>query len=342
MARVHSVIDDGRRFYEDLLRAQRRAVGARRTRASATARSSSATTDGETELRGVPTVLAVGARPWIAPIPGLESTRRTSRATTSCASTDLPRSLVDRRRRADRLRVRAGAATASASRSRSCCAATRRCAARSPRRARRCCACCATRACASSRARAGIAVARRARRHASCSWIGGSVTAEAFLSRPGASRASTRPIPPRRASRSTTAARASTRHLETTARGIWALGDAIGGDHRRFQFTHVATYEGPQVAENALRSAHHEPAYDAMPRVTFTDPEVAAVGLTEAEARERGINVHAHVQARPRGRQGARDRRDRGLRQGRDRPGERQAARRDGHGRRTPATCSRR
>ena len=65
---------------------------------------------------------------------------------------------------------------------------------------------------------------------------------------------------------------------------MWALGDAIGGDHRRFQFTHVATHEGPQVAENALRSAHHEPNYTAMPRVTFTDPEVAAVGLTEAEA----------------------------------------------------------
>ena len=32
-----------------------------------------------------------------------------------------------------------------------------------------------------------------------------------------------------------------------------------------------------------------------MPRVTFTDPEVAAVGLTESEARERGLDVHAEV-----------------------------------------------
>ena len=84
-------------------------------------------------------------------------------------------------------------------------------------------------------------------------------------------------------------------HLQTTAHGIWALGDAIGGDHRRFQFTHVATHEGPQVAENALRGAHHEPLYTAMPRVTFTDPEIASVGLTEAEARDRGHKVHAGV-----------------------------------------------
>ena len=84
-------------------------------------------------------------------------------------------------------------------------------------------------------------------------------------------------------------------NLATTAHGIWALGDAIGGDHRRFQFTHVATYEGPQVAENALRGAHHEPSHLGMPRVTFTDPEVAAVGLTESEAREAGIKVHTCV-----------------------------------------------
>ena len=92
-------------------------------------------------------------------------------------------------------------------------------------------------------------------------------------------------------------------------------------------------YEGPQVAENALSGAHHEPAYATMPRVTFTDPEVAAVGLTEAEARERGIEVHTLRQARARARQGARDRRDGGLRQGGDRPRERQARGSDDHGR---------
>jgi pyruvate/2-oxoglutarate dehydrogenase complex dihydrolipoamide dehydrogenase (E3) component len=83
--------------------------------------------------------------------------------------------------------------------------------------------------------------------------------------------------------------------LRTTAPGYWAIGDAVGGDHRRFQFTHAATFDGPQVAENIVRGTAHEPRYHAMPRVTFTDPEVAGVGLTEQEARDQGHDVHAHV-----------------------------------------------
>ncbi len=83
--------------------------------------------------------------------------------------------------------------------------------------------------------------------------------------------------------------------LATTAPGYWAIGDAVGGEHRRFQFTHVATYDGPQVAENILAGGTNRPTYGAMPRVTFTDPEVAGAGLTEAQARERGHDVHTHV-----------------------------------------------
>jgi mercuric reductase len=83
--------------------------------------------------------------------------------------------------------------------------------------------------------------------------------------------------------------------LGTTVPGYWAIGDAVGGEHRRFQFTHAATYDGPQVAENILRGTANRPRYDAMPRVTFTDPEVAGVGLTETEARERDHDVHVHV-----------------------------------------------
>lgn len=83
--------------------------------------------------------------------------------------------------------------------------------------------------------------------------------------------------------------------LATSRAGVWAIGDAIGGEHRRFQFTHVATHEGPQIAENALRGTAHTPRYSAMPRVTFTDPEIASVGLTEQEARHAGHDVHVHI-----------------------------------------------
>jgi pyruvate/2-oxoglutarate dehydrogenase complex dihydrolipoamide dehydrogenase (E3) component len=83
--------------------------------------------------------------------------------------------------------------------------------------------------------------------------------------------------------------------LATTAAGYWAIGDAVGGEHRRFQFTHAATYDGPQVAETILAGGTRRARYDAMPRVTFTDPEVAAVGLTEAAALARDHDVHVHV-----------------------------------------------
>jgi pyruvate/2-oxoglutarate dehydrogenase complex dihydrolipoamide dehydrogenase (E3) component len=84
-------------------------------------------------------------------------------------------------------------------------------------------------------------------------------------------------------------------YLETSAPGVWALGDAIGGAHVRHQYTHVATYEGPLVAENALSGSRHRPSYAAVPRVTFTDPEVAAVGLTETDARSAGHTVATRV-----------------------------------------------
>ena len=105
----------------------------------------------------------------------------------------------------------------------------------------------------------------------------------------------------------------------------------------------MATYEGPQVAENALRGAHHEPAYMAMPRVTFTDPEVAAVGLTEAEARERGIKAHTCTSSScARSARRAPSARREGFVKVVIDGATRQARRRDDHGRRTPATCSRR
>ena len=84
---------------------------------------------------------------------------------------------------------------------------------------------------------------------------------------------------------------ATDRHLATTARGIYAAGDVTG----RMPFTHAAFAMGRLAARNALRRPWSPPgAFDtsAIPWVVFTDPEVAQVGLTEAQAApHRGARV---------------------------------------------------
>jgi pyruvate/2-oxoglutarate dehydrogenase complex dihydrolipoamide dehydrogenase (E3) component len=78
-------------------------------------------------------------------------------------------------------------------------------------------------------------------------------------------------------------------HLRTTAENIWALGDAVGG----FPFTHVADYQARIAEHNAMSGEPPRRAdYRATPWVTFTDPELARVGLTEAEARAVSDDVH--------------------------------------------------
>ena len=69
--------------------------------------------------------------------------------------------------------------------------------------------------------------------------------------------------------------------LRTTAEGVWAAGDATG----ELLFTHVGTYEAELVVDDILGSPR-ERDYRVVPRVTFCDPEVASVGLTEPQARE--------------------------------------------------------
>ena len=77
------------------------------------------------------------------------------------------------------------------------------------------------------------------------------------------------------------------RHLETTREGVYAAGDVIGDP----AFVYVAAYAGALAAENALQGNARSYDLRVVPRVTFTDPAVASVGLTEAQARERGIAV---------------------------------------------------
>jgi pyruvate/2-oxoglutarate dehydrogenase complex dihydrolipoamide dehydrogenase (E3) component len=71
--------------------------------------------------------------------------------------------------------------------------------------------------------------------------------------------------------------------LHTTGDRIWAAGDAVG----RMCFTHVAGHQGLTAMANALFRARRSFDYSAVPRVVFTDPELARIGLTEAEARGR-------------------------------------------------------
>ncbi len=75
--------------------------------------------------------------------------------------------------------------------------------------------------------------------------------------------------------------------LQTHNPFVYAAGDVTGRD----MFVYVAAYSGQLAAENALAGAGR--VYDAayIPRITFTDPQVASAGLTEAQAREQGYEV---------------------------------------------------
>ncbi|MQA09815.1 MAG: NAD(P)/FAD-dependent oxidoreductase [Pseudonocardiaceae bacterium] len=80
------------------------------------------------------------------------------------------------------------------------------------------------------------------------------------------------------------------------AHGVWAIGDAVG----KGAFTHVSVYQAgiaaaAILAENGLGDDTEPADYRAVPRVTFTDPEVGAVGLTEAQAREQGLSVRTGI-----------------------------------------------
>ena len=84
------------------------------------------------------------------------------------------------------------------------------------------------------------------------------------------------------------------------APGVWAIGDIVGHG----AFTHMSVYHAGIVIADILGEEHHAAEYHAVPRVTFTDPEIGSVGLTEAQAREQGMVVRtgsAQVPASARG-----------------------------------------
>ena len=75
------------------------------------------------------------------------------------------------------------------------------------------------------------------------------------------------------------------------ADGLWAIGDVTG----KGAFTHVVMYQAAIAVADILGQDGPPADYRAVPRVTFTDPEIGSVGLTEAQAREQGLAVRAGI-----------------------------------------------
>ncbi len=78
------------------------------------------------------------------------------------------------------------------------------------------------------------------------------------------------------------------RRLRSSQRHIYAVGDVCGP----YQFTHMAEYQAGIALANIVFRIPRKTDYRVWPRVVFTDPEVAQVGLTEAAAQERNISYH--------------------------------------------------
>ncbi len=81
---------------------------------------------------------------------------------------------------------------------------------------------------------------------------------------------------------------------------LWAVGDITG----KGAFTHISRYQAAGAVADILGKDGPPADYRAVSRVTFTDPELAAVGLTEGQAREAGLTVRvglAHIEQSARG-----------------------------------------
>jgi pyruvate/2-oxoglutarate dehydrogenase complex dihydrolipoamide dehydrogenase (E3) component len=77
-------------------------------------------------------------------------------------------------------------------------------------------------------------------------------------------------------------------HGDGAGAWLYAIGDCNG----RAMLTHMGKYQGRIVADVLLGGdAHDRSSTDVVPRVTFTDPQVSAVGLTAAQARDRGLRI---------------------------------------------------
>jgi pyruvate/2-oxoglutarate dehydrogenase complex dihydrolipoamide dehydrogenase (E3) component len=290
MRRVHRVMDDGRQFYEDLIA---RDAGVRLVRARATFSNGRLLLDGkDAGLGGVPTVLAVGAAPAAPPIAGATSVPYLS-SDSLLRLPDLPRSLgivgggpiaVEFAQAMQRLGVPVTLAMRAEAPLRGEEPEARHLVARVL----------IAEGVELVTGATGLGLQKTVD-GIRLSWDGGHAEVEHVLLATGREPAVAGLHPEEAGIALEMGGIAVNDTLATSTPGYWAIGDAVGGPRRRFQFTHAATFDGPQAAENILRGADNRPVYGSMPRVTFTDPEVAAVGFTEAEARVRDAEVHVHV-----------------------------------------------
>jgi mercuric reductase len=76
-------------------------------------------------------------------------------------------------------------------------------------------------------------------------------------------------------------------YMQTSHPDVYAVGDATGHD----MFVYMAAYGGKLASQNALEGNKRRYSNEAMPAVVFTDPQMATVGLTEAEAKAKGHDV---------------------------------------------------
>lgn len=81
--------------------------------------------------------------------------------------------------------------------------------------------------------------------------------------------------------------------MRTTRKHIHAAGDVTGA----FQFTHAAGYEGGIVVSNAIFHLPRKADYTFLPWCTYTDPELASIGMNEKRAREAGIQYSVFAEA---------------------------------------------
>jgi pyruvate/2-oxoglutarate dehydrogenase complex dihydrolipoamide dehydrogenase (E3) component len=79
------------------------------------------------------------------------------------------------------------------------------------------------------------------------------------------------------------------RRMRTSQKHIYAVGDVCGP----YQFTHMAEYQAGIALANIVFRIPRKTSYRVVPRVVYTDPEVASVGLSEGEALAQGIKYHA-------------------------------------------------